>query len=378
MRFDDPEDGIALTATLENADLIVLAPHLREGMEALRHPSVTARMLTRAPAPLLIFPDAMPSIGAKSLLADPKSRILVPLDGSERAEAALPLAMDLARYYDRELLLVRASTPPAYSPEQKCICHLADYAIAYRQEAESYLKEIATHVRDAGLRARTLVVAGPPEAELMALLASGAYRSRHPQHAWAHRRGAAAARERGAASDLSRHHTAHRAATALPRHTWRATGPQRRQRANRSDLCEIVDARELKGDSPCYCSKPVHIAMAISSSSKIAPVATSPVCSAVTSSRPRRNDALGYRVTALGALHACAGSQACATPAPGEAVPRQASHMRERIWAQRRTPICEGICRVSASARGGSTIARQLQLGDPEEVGDVQAHTGSP
>ena len=77
-------------ATLENVDLVVLAPHLRGGMEALRHPSVTARMLTRAPAPLLIFPDAMPYIGAKSLLADPKSCILVPLDGSRARRSGAP------------------------------------------------------------------------------------------------------------------------------------------------------------------------------------------------------------------------------------------------------------------------------------------------
>jgi nucleotide-binding universal stress UspA family protein len=171
-RFDDPEDGIALTATLEKADLIVLAPHLREGMDALRHPSVTARMLTRSPAPLLIFPDAMPSIGATTLLADPAARILVPLDGSQRAEAALPLAMELARYYERELLLVRASAPPTYVTGTEVYIPSANYAMAYRQESERYLEEIAARVRNAGLRARTLILARPPEAELMALLAT--------------------------------------------------------------------------------------------------------------------------------------------------------------------------------------------------------------
>src|SRR5262249_20562733 len=172
VRFDDAEDGIAMTAKLEHADLIVLTPHLRQGMDALRHPSLTARMLTRSPAPLLTFPDAMPYIGVKSLLADPKSRILVPLDGSERAEAELPLAMDLARFYDRELLLVRASTPPAYVTGTEVYIPSADDAISYRREAEEYLEEVASTVRNAGLRAQTLVVAGPPEAELMALLAT--------------------------------------------------------------------------------------------------------------------------------------------------------------------------------------------------------------
>jgi nucleotide-binding universal stress UspA family protein len=172
MRYDDPEDGIALTATLESADLVVLVPHLRAGMDALVHPSVTTRLLTRSPTPLLIFPDAMPSIGATPLLADPAARILVPLDGSQRAEAALPLAMELARSSDRELLLARASSPPTYPSVPELSIPSGDSTLANRQEAERYLEDAATRARDAGLRARTLVLAGPPEAELTALLAT--------------------------------------------------------------------------------------------------------------------------------------------------------------------------------------------------------------
>ncbi len=171
MRFDEPEDGIAATAALENADLVVLAPQRREGMEALLHPSVTARTLTRSPAPLLIFPDAMPSIGAAPLLADATARILVPLDGSARAEQALSVAMDLARTYDREVLLARASAPPTYLPATEVYLPASDTAVTDQQEAERYLEAVATRVRDAGLRARPLILAGPPEAELMALLA---------------------------------------------------------------------------------------------------------------------------------------------------------------------------------------------------------------
>jgi nucleotide-binding universal stress UspA family protein len=170
MRFDEPEDGIAATAALEAADLIVLAPQRREGMDALTHPSVTARMLTRAPAPLLIFPAGMPSIGAASLLADPADRILVPLDGSMRAEQALTLAMSLARQYDRQLLLARAAAPVTYAPGAEVYAPAGDATLAYREEAERYLEAVAARVRDAGARAQTIVLAGAPEADLTALL----------------------------------------------------------------------------------------------------------------------------------------------------------------------------------------------------------------
>src|SRR5262249_45748351 len=107
--------------------------------------------------PLLIIPDGMPYIGATTLLADP---------------AALPLAMNLARSYDRELLFVRVSAPPAYPTAPEVYIPSGDSLLAYRQESERYLEEVAARVRSAGARARTLLLAGPPESELTALLSS--------------------------------------------------------------------------------------------------------------------------------------------------------------------------------------------------------------
>ncbi len=88
--FDEPQDGITTTALLEEADLVTLAPQVREGFDALMHPSVTARMLSRSPAPLLTLPDGMPYVAASPLLEDPTARILVPLDRSARGTGADP------------------------------------------------------------------------------------------------------------------------------------------------------------------------------------------------------------------------------------------------------------------------------------------------
>lgn len=53
-------------------------------------------------------------------------RILVPLDGSERAEQALPVAMRLARASEGSLLLVRVvNTSTSLAPTQReppCFC----------------------------------------------------------------------------------------------------------------------------------------------------------------------------------------------------------------------------------------------------------------
>jgi nucleotide-binding universal stress UspA family protein len=72
--------------------------------------------------------------------------ILVPLDGSELAETALPRAIDLARTAGARLLLLRAAeahTPPGLDP--------AEAQIRVVEEAEGYLASTAARVRSAGV-----------------------------------------------------------------------------------------------------------------------------------------------------------------------------------------------------------------------------------
>ncbi len=54
-----PENRILEVAEREGADLIIVAPHERAGLDALRHRSVTARLLTRTTIPLLVAPPRM-------------------------------------------------------------------------------------------------------------------------------------------------------------------------------------------------------------------------------------------------------------------------------------------------------------------------------
>jgi nucleotide-binding universal stress UspA family protein len=84
-------------------------------------------------------------------------RILVPLDGSDLAEAALETAIDiLTEHPATTLLLLRAadSAPPSEDP-------MSDKARSVR-EAESYLNGVAAGLRECGItRVRTTVWYGP-------------------------------------------------------------------------------------------------------------------------------------------------------------------------------------------------------------------------
>jgi nucleotide-binding universal stress UspA family protein len=98
-----PEHGVLVAAREEQADLIVVVRRQREGLELLWNPGVTARVLSRSPVPVLIWPAEMP---VQSFLE--QGPILVPLDGTPTAERALPLAVALASSYRRPLLLLVA------------------------------------------------------------------------------------------------------------------------------------------------------------------------------------------------------------------------------------------------------------------------------
>ncbi len=73
------------------------------------------------------------------------TRILVPLDGSEVSERALPYAISLARRASGELVLVRAALAPLFSTEP-----VEDQA-EETTEAETELRAVADRVRTDGL-----------------------------------------------------------------------------------------------------------------------------------------------------------------------------------------------------------------------------------
>jgi nucleotide-binding universal stress UspA family protein len=144
LEFDSAEMGILDAAKHTQADLIVVMPHARHGLDALTRPSVTSRLLTSATAPLLIWPERVVETGADDFLHLPGAAVILPLDGGDLAECALPYAVDLANTYGRSLLLVRVT--PDITPPMSIV---ADEALvtpeilrAEHEEACAYLARI--------------------------------------------------------------------------------------------------------------------------------------------------------------------------------------------------------------------------------------------
>lgn len=102
-------------------------------------------------------------------------QLLVPLDGSPLAEAALPLAVEIARREDLGIILVRVHTPVAvlpYPPEMPIYMPLAEVDSLVRGGSESWLKNRARELAaSSGLRVFPVFRIGDAASEIVAVAA---------------------------------------------------------------------------------------------------------------------------------------------------------------------------------------------------------------
>lgn len=169
LRTGEAAAELARYAEAESIDLVVMTTHGRGGVSRLWLGSVADRMVRRSARPILLLrPDAAGSLD--ELLAD----VLVPLDGSVRAESVLGLVTDLAADAGT-LHLINVVRPPfafipppgpgVEYPESEPVQRGALYA--YR-----YLRRLARPLREAGRKVATEAkVAADPAAEILAYVA---------------------------------------------------------------------------------------------------------------------------------------------------------------------------------------------------------------
>jgi nucleotide-binding universal stress UspA family protein len=154
-----PSSGISAEAQEHQADLIVMATHGRQGLDALLHPSVTWGVLRQSRAPILTWKitetagHPSNSSGLPRFLQDAAAPILVPLDGSLLAEQALPIAEELAQRLGNPLVLVRAAEQPSIAGSTLEYPAVLAQAQAWSlAEATSYLERKCLELSSTGLQ----------------------------------------------------------------------------------------------------------------------------------------------------------------------------------------------------------------------------------
>lgn len=146
-----PGDGdvamrIAKSASAAGADLVVLCSHGRSGVRGLLFGRVAQQVLQRGQVPVLLVQPT--PAGREQPFAC--RRIMVPLDGSTTAEAALPVASALAAACGAELLLAMVvPTVETVAGERAAAVRLMPTAAAAvldseAAEAETYLQAVAS------------------------------------------------------------------------------------------------------------------------------------------------------------------------------------------------------------------------------------------
>lgn len=89
--------------------------------------------------------------------------ILVPLDGSKRAEAILPHVEELAQRYEARVVLVRVVEPIPYviGPEGMPIVFQEDELEHRRRDMRSYMDTITGDFQEKGIAAKSEILQGP-------------------------------------------------------------------------------------------------------------------------------------------------------------------------------------------------------------------------
>ncbi len=91
------------------------------------------------------------------------TRILLPLDGSEMAEKAVPFAVAQAERFGAQLILLRAVEPILYT---RSLATLDDAREQRMKLARDYLESVAAGIRERGIEVQVVVTEEAPTAAI--------------------------------------------------------------------------------------------------------------------------------------------------------------------------------------------------------------------
>src|SRR5581483_974414 len=153
-------EQICCWASEHQADLTVLASHGEHGRSRWPLSSTARKLVEGIPGSLLL----VPANGGQDERAVRYRRIMVPLDGSARAESVLPIASRLATAHEAELLVAHVTPAPELTtvgPFTAQDLDLEQRLIARNERvAHGYLEQVRARLSEAGIGARTIVSRG--------------------------------------------------------------------------------------------------------------------------------------------------------------------------------------------------------------------------
>jgi nucleotide-binding universal stress UspA family protein len=156
-------DGITEYAQNQGMKLIILSSHGRNGLTQWGISSITQKIILSAQTSLLIVRAHQYGIHSGELSKPPLyQRILVPLDGSQRAENVLPIITQLAQFHKSQIHLVQVVQTPEMArqmPPAREDIDLSNRVVERnREEAERYLEQLKSSSYLEGIAVQTHLI----------------------------------------------------------------------------------------------------------------------------------------------------------------------------------------------------------------------------
>jgi nucleotide-binding universal stress UspA family protein len=154
----DPAHAIDLAAIIYHADMIACATHGRSPLGRIIRGGIVWRALADSTVPVLVRHTEAPSWYHS--IFKPEPQILVPLDGSDRAESALPLVQALASEWHASIRLVHVvGTYPITGLPHTAVDPHAETDEGAHRSASNYLDHITKRL-DAHIHVQAEVLFG--------------------------------------------------------------------------------------------------------------------------------------------------------------------------------------------------------------------------
>ena len=148
----------------EDVDLIAMSTHGRSGLARLMMGSAIDKILRACEQPILLVRPRDEATGGEAAVR--LSKIIVPLDGSGPAEAALPYAEEVAKALGLEIILIQVvnvETTVSFSAVGQDTLGLpTDLLQRLHDVASGYLTGLAKQLEDRGLKVQWEVLLGWP------------------------------------------------------------------------------------------------------------------------------------------------------------------------------------------------------------------------
>ncbi len=156
-------EGIAEYAQNQGIKLIILSSHGRHGLTQWGISSIAQKIILSAQTSLLIVRAHQYGGHADEFTEDPVYRhILVPLDGSQRAENVLPIITQLANFHKSQIHLVQVIQTPEMARQMPPVredIELSNRVVERnREEAEHYLEQLKSRSHLEGIAIQTHLI----------------------------------------------------------------------------------------------------------------------------------------------------------------------------------------------------------------------------